>query len=175
MPYKDPEQRRAAGRKAAAKWRAKNLERARESYRRWKGSNPEKAKAATVAWRSQNAEHVAQTMATWRASHVEQVVSYQREWLKKNPEKNRRYVRQYRVKRAGAAGTCSDEQLQARIALYGGLCWVPGCGKAYEAIDHVMPLSKGGSNWPSNLRPICKRHNSQKKDRAPAEFLGRAA
>lgn len=67
-----------------------------------------------------------------------------------------------RAHKAGAKGQCSAQQLQARIDFYGGKCWFAECGKEYEAIDHVIPLSGGGTNWPANLRPICTKHNSIK-------------
>lgn len=95
--------------------------------------------------------------------------------MRSHPEQKRHHTRQRRARKLGAPGTCSAAQLQARIALYGGLCWVPGCGKAYEAIDHIIPLAKGGSNWPSNLRPICKHHNSVKGSKLPHIFMKKVA
>jgi len=96
-------------------------------------------------------------------------------WRQKNPEHFKALLMRRRARLACAAGACAVEQLRARITLYGGLCWVPGCDKAYEAIDHVIPLAKGGSNWPSNLRPICKRHNSIKGTQMPSNFMASVA
>lgn len=59
-----------------------------------------------------------------------------------------------------AAGTTTEAQLGARIAMWGGRCYM--CGVAATTIDHVIPLSKGGTNWPANLRPACKPCNSAK-------------
>ncbi len=50
----------------------------------------------------------------------------------------------------------------ARVAYYGSKCYV--CGTDYEAIDHVIPLHGGGSNWAANLRPICHSCNASKRD-----------
>ena len=58
-------------------------------------------------------------------------------------------------------GSCSLLQLWWRIKYYDYLCWI--CGKDYEEIDHVIPVSKGGTNWPANLRPICKKCNRVRK------------
>jgi 5-methylcytosine-specific restriction endonuclease McrA len=67
-----------------------------------------------------------------------------------------------------AAGWASRAAIQARIDFYGGLCWI--CRAApYEAIDHVKPISRGGSKWPANLRPACTPCNSRKGAQWPYE------
>ncbi|MFW6202563.1 MAG: HNH endonuclease [Gemmatimonadota bacterium] len=83
-----------------------------------------------------------------------------RRWREENPEKARAKVRRRRALRANAEGECTPEQLQARIEYYGGRCYV--CSGPYEEIDHVIPLSEGGSEWPANLRPICRHCNASK-------------
>lgn len=67
-----------------------------------------------------------------------------------------------------ADGFATRAQIKARVAFYGGLCWI--CRAVpYQAIDHVKPLARGGSNWPANLRPACKSCNSRKGARWPFE------
>jgi 5-methylcytosine-specific restriction endonuclease McrA len=46
--------------------------------------------------------------------------------------------------------------------MYGDRCYI--CGEPMEAIDHVKPLTKGGSHWPANIRPICWKCNSTKNN-----------
>ncbi len=47
------------------------------------------------------------------------------------------------------------------------------CGATEDlAVDHVVPLSKGGTNDPENLTPACKPCNSSKGDRLIEEWLG---
>jgi len=43
------------------------------------------------------------------------------------------------------------------------------CGRKARAVDHVIPLSRGGLTDARNLVACCKRCNSQKKDRCPEE------
>lgn len=48
--------------------------------------------------------------------------------------------------------------------LYGKLCYI--CrDKMADTIDHVVPLSKGGTNDLGNLRPACYDCNWQKGDK----------
>jgi 5-methylcytosine-specific restriction endonuclease McrA len=43
------------------------------------------------------------------------------------------------------------------------------CGGKAENIDHVMPRSKGGTHTWENVVACCKRCNSRKENRLPAE------
>lgn len=64
-----------------------------------------------------------------------------------------------------ALGEVTAEQLAARIAYYGGRCWM--CTAPWTCIDHVKPLAAGGSNWPANLRPACRSCNARKQHHWP--------
>lgn len=55
------------------------------------------------------------------------------------------------------------EQIQGRIDFYGHRCWM--CGEAFDCIDHVIALNRGGTNHPANLRPACTSCNAAKKDK----------
>lgn len=74
-----------------------------------------------------------------------------------------------RAQRKNATGIATLEQIEARVAYWGWRCWI--CGRPYEAIDHVIPIAKGGTHWPANLRPICSKCNSRKRDRSWRLFL----
>lgn len=78
-------------------------------------------------------------------------------------------ARAYRVRRHEAAGEATPADIAARVAYYGGRCWM--CGGEYEAVDHVKPLAKGGSDWPANLRPACRACNAAKRDAWPMEAV----
>lgn len=49
------------------------------------------------------------------------------------------------------------------------------CGTAEEPLtaDHIVPLSRGGSNHPDNLTACCIPCNSSKSDRLLSEWKGR--
>ena len=87
---------------------------------------------------------------------------------KANPrDEARAYALRERALRAGADGAwyTTAEHIQGRWELWGGRCYV--CGAEAEAIDHVIPLARGGSHWPANLRPICGSCNSRKGAKWP--------
>ncbi|WP_240617244.1 HNH endonuclease [Nocardioides speluncae] len=72
-----------------------------------------------------------------------------------------------------ALGDVDARRLQARIDFYGGCCWM--CRAPWTCIDPVKPLSRGGSNWPANLRPACTSCNASKHNRWPFDTSTRKA
>jgi 5-methylcytosine-specific restriction endonuclease McrA len=77
-------------------------------------------------------------------------------------------LRRYRYKAAagGQIIAFTPEQKAARFAMWGGRCWRCGIGEATEE-DHVKPIAKGGSHCLANLRPICQKCNTAKRDLWP--------
>jgi 5-methylcytosine-specific restriction endonuclease McrA len=71
------------------------------------------------------------------------------------------------------AGTFTNEQWQERLAEYNYCCAY--CYQQFPVedltIDHMIPLSRGGTNTIDNLVPACKSCNSRKKDKTPLEML----
>ncbi len=83
--------------------------------------------------------------------------------LAKRRERNNRH----RFRKADAAGAHTLTQWHARVDYCGWRCRYCGISLTATSLtkDHVIPLSKGGSDWPSNLVPSCRSCNSRKKDR----------
>lgn len=80
------------------------------------------------------------------------------------PEIFRNISRRRRAKiRSAPSVSFTVEDLLLKVAYWGDKCWM--CGGKYESIDHVKPLSKGGSHFLSNLRPACSSCNSKKRSK----------
>lgn len=102
----------------------------------------------------------------------ERELGLSREWKEVNgwrpkPENAKLHTRNYKARLRGASGWATLSQIEARIAYYGGQCYLrlDGCTGEYEHMDHVIPLVLGGSNWPSNQRPACGNCNTKKGGR----------
>jgi len=97
----------------------------------------------------------------YRRLHVESVAVSQRRYRRTITYRLLRKM--YKQRRRNAPGKLTATKLLARIAFYSNLCWF--CKKPATEIDHVIPITRGGSNWPSNLRPACRSCNSRKYNR----------
>lgn len=68
---------------------------------------------------------------------------------------------------ANAEGSHTQGEWELLKIQYGFKC--PMCNKIEPEIkltqDHIIPLSKGGSNYIENIQPLCGRCNSIKKDK----------
>jgi 5-methylcytosine-specific restriction protein A len=71
------------------------------------------------------------------------------------------------VMKKAASGTHTIEEWNHVKQMNANLC--AGCGNMEPFIklteDHIIPLSKGGSDDISNIQPLCKRCNSRKYNR----------
>jgi 5-methylcytosine-specific restriction endonuclease McrA len=131
----------------------------RESYRRHKTVpdrqfgvylTPEEVKANQKRWYQEHREELLKRQAAYNRSAAGKAA-------KRRNEHHRRAV----------IGIYTEEQLQARIDFYGRRCYLCGCDwdalpSKQKHIEHVIPLSRGGTNWPANLRPACEPCNLKK-------------
>ena len=129
--------------------------------------NPAKEIEKSSIYRKNNLEKYRQYARKYRTTEKKKQYNrvYKSNWLKLHPEHNQRKRHIYRARKHNASGTYTLKQATDRIKFYGYRCWI--CSNPYEAIDHVKPLSRGGSNFASNLRPICKQCNSLKGNQWP--------
>lgn len=134
--------------------RLKYPERVNASIRRARLKNPEARRMSNRRWQLANREKARESIRKWR---------------RKYPERSRAISLRYRTACCTANGSATEEQIKARVAFFGCVCSY--CGGPYEHLDHAIPVARGGTNWPANLRPACEYCNSAKQDRTPQEFI----
>lgn len=161
---------------ATRSWRTNNQERVQTYKQAWNAANPEKLRAIQSTYRARlDPDRTRSYMQAWRHANRVKKRTDNRAWADANPEKARIAIQRWgaankdklatyylarRGRKSNANGFATTKQVADRMAYYGGRCWM--CGEVGNTIDHVKPLSKGGSNWPANLRPACRSCNSKK-------------
>jgi 5-methylcytosine-specific restriction endonuclease McrA len=87
-------------------------------------------------------------------------------------ERCRETQRRKRGRKKNAPGNHTLEQWLDRVTFYGWRCAYCGTLLESETLtqDHRIPLSRGGSEWASNLVPACRSCNSRKHNTSEREW-----
>lgn len=98
------------------------------------------------------------------AKNKEKYSEAQKKYRKEHPERRRVQMKIAKLKRKNVVGEYTEAQWVLLKRQYGNSC--PSCFKSEPIItlhaDHIIPITKGGSNWIENIQPLCKTCNSSK-------------
>lgn len=108
-------------------------------------------------------------MREYSQKHKEHLREVQRRWCKANADKVRHYSTRCENKRRAFASQANHEKytkedLRQRFLLFNDRCAYCGISEKL-AIDHFIPLIKGGGDCISNIVPACRQCNSSKNNR----------
>src|SRR3990167_2857136 len=137
-------------------------------------SRPCQRNAKQKRYVERNHEREKERWRRWVKENLAIVVARVVAWQRANPDKVKAYKfipgSRRRAKELRAAGAFTIKQLHARFDYYGNRCAY--CRSDGDlTVDHVIPIARGGTNWPSNLRPACAACNSSKHSSNVTEWL----
>ena len=102
----------------------------------------------------------------WVERNRDRVNEIHREWKKNNPTKIAHIKARRYAKEKGAEGSHTANDWRDMKASHEYKCVLCGSYQPFKMTkDHIIPLSKGGSDYIENIQPLCKSCNCRKKDR----------
>lgn len=156
------------------------------AQREWRRLNPAVARARAHSWYARNRVHRLEVGAAWRRANRARMNARQNERNRLNRahrrelerasrarrgDEVRQLVARRRALRANAPGSHTLAEWREKVALFGGCCAYCGRADVVLARDHVVPLSRGGTDNIANVVPACGSCNSRKGTRTAAEYL----
>lgn len=153
-------------------------QRSRERY--WK--DPQRARDKIKKWAKNNNEKIKIQRRKYREQNRDKVRVGIRRFYRNNPGKTHEYQNRRRAAKLNNGGSYTTQEWEFLCEFYGHICL--RCGthandtpEGKLSPDHVIPLSRGGSNDISNIQPLCYTCNLQKHtsatDYRPNQFQPR--
>lgn len=109
-------------------------------------------------------------------AHIAEIVERNKEWAKNNPERYKQIMANRYARDKNAEGSYTEEDLNTIYEELSGRCAYCGISIYWGVfrdvhIDHIQPLSKGGTNWPDNITLACKSCNCSKSSKTLSDWL----
>jgi len=155
-----PEKGRLAVRKSYAKHKERRCREARERY------DPEKRRQRYL--KNRDARLAQQREYQQRPEVKARYRDWKRRWIVRNRELKREYWRRYNARKQGAKGTHSVEEWLTLCKRCDWTCLACGSRHVKDnplTLDHIVPLSKGGTDDIDNIQPLCRSCNSAKNNK----------
>lgn len=166
-----------------AAWIAQNPGRAAAYSATYRARHPERVSEQDAAYKRRNRDRIAERHAAWEAEHPGHRADWDArhpglrdQWFERHPgyanaytsaSDNKQRARRYGSEPGDVTGA-DLLRLRAEACAYCGL--MPAGG-----IDHILALSRGGSNTLDNVAPCCVACNKAKGARDVDEFLSARA
>lgn len=153
----------------------RDAERKRQRTKEWREANPERAKEGKHNAYIKNRDHYKAKADKWRKENYDRYMETSRARLAANPAIWKVAKSKRRALKRLVGGTYSRDDLHMLYNEQEGRCAYCGITLFWSIkgdihVDHVIPLSRGGSNSPDNLALACQRCNCSKKEKLISEW-----
>lgn len=164
-------------------WRKKNPEKNKESNKKSRIKNLEKIKLRQKEYNLKNKERVNARSRAYNKAHAKEIKAYQdgwrdanREWFKKWRLENKHRCKAYKLKRRSLEKHLRSnliKQVYDNNIKKNGVLTCVLCEKKIindDTLEHLQPLSRGGSNEIDNLDIAHKICNFRKNNKTMEEW-----
>jgi 5-methylcytosine-specific restriction endonuclease McrA len=153
-------------------WRAMHPERVQMSRDKWVQNNPEREIESKRRWRLASPEKQKAASNRWAALNRDRILARGRRYSRRHPERVKAKDQRRRAKVLGADGKHTAADLRTILAAQKYRCAY--CRRSIQKkrhLDHIEPISKGGSNDRTNLQFLCGACNLRKGAKDPIKFV----
>lgn len=116
-----------------------------------------------------NIENKKKNDAKWRNNNYERMKVVDSTWHKNNRDRHRKTSSKYHMFLRAAVGSYTEKEWDDLCSKYEYRCLCCKDIKPLES-DHVIPVSKGGTNWITNIQPLCHSCNTSKGNRRTTDY-----
>lgn len=148
-------------------------------FKNWQAKNRAYVNANSQAWTAANKALRKEILKRSHIKNREDILSYKREYYAANKEKYREYDRtadplirkgiKYRYRARKQANGIEKYSVAKMFERDNHTCAY--CGDVAKELDHITPVSRGGSDSPSNVAASCVSCNRRKAARTATEFM----
>jgi 5-methylcytosine-specific restriction endonuclease McrA len=151
---------------------ANNREAELERTKKWESENKERIRIRNQKRYAQKRDLITERNRRWREANPEKVKGFGKKWKAQNPVKVAVWRNKRRSNKLKNESHHTAEDLIAILKAQGYRCVYcqANLKKVKKHIDHVKPLSKGGSNGRENIQYLCGSCNLAKSAKDPIEF-----
>ena len=123
------------------------------------------------AYRAKNRDRLNQATKEWKARNADMNKEALKNWRANNPDRVAGHHRRRRARKQSAGGAHTPEDVRLLYQRQRGKCF--NCNARLASgyhVDHIQPLSRGGTDDPVNLQLLCPFCNMSKGSRDPIEW-----
>lgn len=152
-------------------YKARHRDETKAYFKAWYAANRNEQIARNKQWKAENKTQVAASRLEYRRKNREKFNALLRAWIKANPIARRAYYNNRRTQ-LHAGGRHTPEDLKHILQLQKTRCALCKCAlQRKKHLDHIIALSKGGSNERTNLQFLCVECNLRKNNKDQMEFM----
>lgn len=148
-----------------------------EYFKEYHKNNPDVGRHARKNYYYRHREAENKVSRLYTLNNPEKVRRLRQRWSAAHPEQRKAISHKRRALKRGNGGTYTAQDIRNKLIAQKHTCYychntLKKRGKKYlYHVEHVVPISKGGSNWPDNIVIACPTCNQKKGDKLLHEWL----